>query len=112
MIKGHYSEFELAVIKIAKEQDISASRISEKIIEVLEPNNKKFFKFFDAVRKINSRVKVIDLIASKQYTSVKGQDIRGSKALYLTDDDYYNKIMRNMGNAKEVESTNMQMSLL
>lgn len=93
MAKGHYSDLEIEIYKIAKQQQISMTRLCEGIVEFHEQDGGKARKFVQAIKGLNRKTRVVDLIASNQYTDVRGCDIRGDKALYLTDDNYYNKII-------------------
>lgn len=92
-----YSEFRIKATIVAKELDINMSFCTEESIEVIEKDKEKLFKFVQRIKKLNKRTRIVDLIASNQYTDTKGNDIRNSKALYLIDDDYYKQIVEVRG---------------
>ena len=112
LLKDKYSEFEIAVYKLAKKYEISMTRSSEQLVEFFEEDYKKAHMFRSEVKKLNPATKCVELIYANQYTDTKGFDIRKSKAMYLVDDDYYNALI---GNVSEQESNvyedNEQVSL-
>lgn len=93
MIPTNLTETKREFYRIAKRHNISMSKSTEKEIEVLEEDKRKIKLFRDDIRSISENTRVIDLIYTGQYTDTKGNDIRGSKALYLVDEDYYRQLV-------------------
>lgn len=112
MMKESYSDFEIAVIKLAKKFEISMTRSSAELVEFWEEDIKKAYRFTDEIRKLNPKTKFIELISTRQHKDTKGFDIRNSKSLYLTDDDYYNALIGNESDQEvNVYEDNEQVSL-
>ena len=80
-------------IKIAKRMEISMPFITNDLIEVNEADRRKFNKFAREINKISPKTKILDLIRSNEHICVRGYDITGDKSVYLTDDNYYRKLI-------------------
>lgn len=93
MIPTNLTEIKKEFYRIAKKHEINMSRATEKEIEVLEEDINKVRMFREDIHAISKDTKIIDLIYSNQYTDTKGNDIRGSKALYLVDNNYYRRLV-------------------
>ena len=100
MLKEKYSEFEIAVFKLAKKYEINMVRSCEEEVEFFEEDKLKAFNFADEINKLNPRTRVVELISIRQHIDTRGNDIRLSKSLYLVDDDYYNAIIGDKTNDK------------
>ena len=79
------------------------ARCSEKhnIIEVVEEDRKKFVRFAETLAGKGIKLRVSDLVRGGETTDVRGNSVLGSKALYLVDDDYFNRITGNEPRAEE-----------
>lgn len=70
MIPTNITTLKRKIYKIAKKYEISMTGASEKEIEVCEENKDKLKLFVREINKINEDIKIVDLIAGNEYTSV------------------------------------------
>lgn len=93
MIPTNLTKLNIEFYKIAKKMEISMTYSTEKLIEVNETDRRKFNEFAAEIKKISPNTKILDLIRSKENVCVRGYDITGDKSVYLTDDNYYRKLI-------------------
>lgn len=91
------TEFQKEVIRIAKRLDVSVVMNTDKEIEFIEKDRDKVHKFINAIRGMNESVKLSELYSIGMHKDTKGYDASEDKSLYQVDDDYYRRLVEEVG---------------
>lgn len=93
MIATNITDLKREYYKLAKEMNINMISSGENEIEIYEKDRIKGYRFAEEVNKLNNSCKVVDLIAMGMDKDARGNTLEGSQSLYLTDDEYYLKLI-------------------